>query len=197
MTYECIMPYLKGFYLTLSAHLPQRDNRVEQAADALRPPNFNAIPIPVKIKLVEHLLRDVRALSQMFKSSTAPKVCVCAAILYILPYYGFVDMSGCGVGATVTTPKGIRLREGTWGIDSSEESSNWREYINLVQFLEDEGASGNLTHATIYICTDNSIAESAANRSSAGSEKLFNLTVCLRALEMKCSTKVIITHVSS
>eukprot|EP00978_Attheya_sp_CCMP212_P036397 scaffold164821_cov35-Attheya_sp.AAC.1 len=115
--------------------------------------------------------------------------------VYILKY-GFVDASGCGVGATITRPKGIRLREGIWGVDSSDESSNWREYTNLIQFLEDEGASGNLTGATIYICTDNSVAESAANRSSAGSEKLFNLTIRLCTLEMKYVAKVIVTHVS-
>jgi hypothetical protein len=218
MTYERVMPYLKGFYLTLSAHLPQRDEggwkktdnqwaayvhqklsdgelSVEQAAEAMRPPDFNTIPIPVRVKPVERLLWDVRALSEMFKSNTAPKVCVRSAILYILKY-GFVDASGCGLGATMTTPKGIRLREGIWGIDSSDESSNWREYTNLVQFLEDEGAAGHLTDATIYICTDNSVAESAANRSSAGSEKLFNLTVRLRNLEMKYSAKVVVTHVS-
>eukprot|EP00978_Attheya_sp_CCMP212_P045359 scaffold343256_cov35-Attheya_sp.AAC.1 len=77
----------------------------------MRPPDFNSIPIPVKVKSVERFLWDVRALSDMFKSSTAPKVCVRAATLYILKY-GFVDASGCGVGATITsTPKGIRLRE--------------------------------------------------------------------------------------
>ena len=82
MTYERVMPYLKGFYLTLSAHLLQRDDggwkkadnqwvayihqklsdgdlSVKQAADAMRPPDFNTIPIPVKVKPMEHLLWDV------------------------------------------------------------------------------------------------------------------------------------------
>jgi hypothetical protein len=95
--YKCIMPYLKGFYLTLSAHLPQRDNggwkktdnqwaayvhqklsngnlSVDQAVDALRPPDFNATPITVKFKTVERLLWDGRALSQI---AAQLLICVC------------------------------------------------------------------------------------------------------------------------
>jgi hypothetical protein len=110
--------------------------------------------------------------------------------------YGFVDASGCGVGGAITTPTGIRLREGVWGKDSEDESSNWREYTNLVEFLEQEAAQGNMANANVIICTDNSVAEAAANKGSSSSKKLFDLTLRLHALETKFGLKLIITHVS-
>ena len=58
--------------------LSDGDLSVKQAADAMRPPDFNTIPIPVKVKPMEHLLWNVRALSEIVKSNTAPKVCACA-----------------------------------------------------------------------------------------------------------------------
>jgi len=218
MTYDRITPYLKGIYLTLSDHLPKRDEEGwkktdkqwaayvyqkvsegslsnDQAAGALRPPEFASIPVPTDVKPVSRLASDIKALMKLFELTTPPRTCVRAALFYSLKY-GFVDASGCGVGATITTPEGIRLREGTWGTDSEDESSNWREYTNLVEFLEEQAALGNLREATVVICTDNSVAESAANRGTSSSKKLFDLTLRLHALEMKYSLKLIISHVS-
>jgi hypothetical protein len=218
MTYERVTPYLKGIYLTLSDHLPKRDEEgwkqtdiqwrayihqrisegvlsADQASTALRPPAFASIPVPVEIKPVPRLIDDLRALNTLFDQTTPPRTVVRSASLYMLKY-GFVDASGCGVGGAITTPTGIRLREGVWGADSEEESSNWREYTNLVEFLEDEASQGNMENATVIICTDNSVAESAANRGTSSSKKLFELTVRLHALETKFGLKLIITHVS-
>ncbi len=44
---------------------------------------------------------------------------------------------------------------------TDEESSNWRELANLVEFLEEEGAKGNPTDAEVFMATDNSTAENA------------------------------------
>jgi hypothetical protein len=87
-----------------------------------------------------------------------------ASLLYIR--YGFADASGTGLGASITTDEGIRVRIGTWGSDSQDESSNWREFENLVTTLEAEGERGNLNGAAVVMCTDNSTAESAANKAS-------------------------------
>jgi hypothetical protein len=218
MTYERVTPYLKGIYLTLSDHLPQRDEEgwkqtdiqwrayihqrlsegvlsADQAVTALRPPAFASIPIPVEVKPVSRLLDDLKALSTLFAQTTPPRTLVRAACLYMIKY-GFVDASGCGVGGAITTPTGIRLREGVWGKDSEDESSNWREYTNLVEFLEQEAAQGNMANANVIICTDNSVAEAAANKGSSSSKKLFDLTLRLHALETKFGLKLIITHVS-
>eukprot|EP00978_Attheya_sp_CCMP212_P038206 scaffold187156_cov49-Attheya_sp.AAC.1 len=218
MTYDRITPYLKGIYLTLSDHLPKRDEEGwkktdkqwaayvyqkvsegslsnDQAAGALRPPEFASIPVSTDVKHVSRLASDIKALMKLFEPTTPPRTFVRAALFYSLEY-GFVDASGCGVGATITTPEGIRLRKGTWGTYSEDESSNWREYINLVEFFEEQAALGNLREATVVICTDNSVAESAANRGTSSSKKLFDLTLRLHALEMKYSLKLIIIHVS-
>jgi hypothetical protein len=218
MTYPQIMAYLKGSYLTLSEHLPNRGKdgwkqtdrqwvayvhqqlsdgtmSLEQADYALRPPDFDSSSVPLMARAVPRLIWDMRALKEFFSCTTAPRVCVRSTMLFILKY-GFVDASGCGVGATITTPSGLRFREGVWGVDSSDESSNWREYTNLVEFLENEAALGNLEGATVYLCTDNSVAEAAANKNNSTSEKLFKLTVRLRKIEMHHGARIIVTHVS-
>eukprot|EP00978_Attheya_sp_CCMP212_P030161 scaffold109938_cov58-Attheya_sp.AAC.3 len=130
------------------------------AAGALRPPEFASIPMPTDVKPVSRLAGDIKALLKLFEPTTPPQTC------------------------------GIRLREGTWGSDSEDESSNWREYTNLVEFLEEEAALGNLSEATVIICTDNRVTELAANRGTSSSKKLlFDLTLRLHALEMKYSLK--------
>eukprot|EP00978_Attheya_sp_CCMP212_P010906 scaffold26569_cov60-Attheya_sp.AAC.2 len=165
MTYDRITPYLKGIYLTLSDHLPKRDEEGwkktdkqwaayvyqkvsevflsnDQAAGALRPPEFASIPVPTDAKPVSRLVGDIEGLMKLFEPTTPPRTCVRAALFYSLKY-GSVDASGCGVGATITTPEGIRLRrEGTWGSNSEDESSNWREYTNLVEFLRRGSSTG-------------------------------------------------------
>eukprot|EP00978_Attheya_sp_CCMP212_P006420 scaffold14650_cov34-Attheya_sp.AAC.2 len=168
---------------------------LEQAEYALRPPDFDPTSVPVMARAVPRLIWDMRALKEFFSCMTAPKVCVRSTMLGLLKY-GFVDASGYGVGATITTPSGLRFREGVWGVDSSDESSNWQEYTNLVEFLENEAALGNLDGATVYLCTDNSVAEAAANKNNSTSEKLFKLTVRLHKIEMHHGARIIVTHVS-
>eukprot|EP00978_Attheya_sp_CCMP212_P049351 scaffold653047_cov59-Attheya_sp.AAC.1 len=168
---------------------------LEQAEYALRRQAFDSTPIPVMARAVPQLIWDMHALKEFFSCTMAPRVCVRSTVLFLLKY-GFVDASGCGVGATITTPNGLRFREGIWGVNSSNESSNWREYTNLVEFLENEVTLGNLNGAMVYICTDNCVAESATNKNNSTSENIFKLTVRLWKLEMHHGTKIIVMHVS-
>jgi hypothetical protein len=110
--------------------------------------------------------------------------------------YGFVDASGTGLGSSITTDEGIRVHIGTWGVDSEDDSSNWREFENLVTTLEAEEENLNLDGAAVVICTDNSTAEAAANKATPTSPKLYRLVVRLKALQFRCGAQFIISHVA-
>jgi hypothetical protein len=74
--------------------------------------------------------------------------------------YGFADASGTGFGSTLMLNGGIRYRIGTWGPDE-DETSNFREFENVVDALREEAEAGNLVDALIFFCTNNSTVESA------------------------------------
>ncbi len=63
-------------------------------------------------------------------------------------------------------------------------SSNWREMANLVESLEVEVRDRGLTDTEIFLFTDNTTAVAACWKGSSKSEKLFDLILRLRLLEM-------------
>jgi hypothetical protein len=160
----------------------------------LNPPSFEDIPQPKTVKCVPELAQALPALELLFSQETPPIMLVrSASLLYVR--YGFADASGTGLGTSITIDEGIRVHIGTWGSDSQDESSNWREFENLVTTLEAKGERGNLKGAAVVMCTDNSTAESAANKASSTSPKLYQLAVRLRALQFKYGAQFIISHV--
>jgi hypothetical protein len=218
MTYEDLAPYLKGFYLSLHHHLPRRDTKgwkmnekrwdayihskldkedvtPEEAHEMLHPPAHENITAPPEVPCVPELLHALPALETFFKQPNPPRMLVRSApLLYVR--YGFADTSGTRLGASITTDEGIRIRIGTWGQYSEEETSNWREFENLVKTLEAEGKKVNLDGAVLVMCTDNSTAEPAANKASSTSQKLYKLAVRLRALQFQHGAQFIISHVA-
>eukprot|EP00978_Attheya_sp_CCMP212_P015775 scaffold40823_cov60-Attheya_sp.AAC.3 len=97
MTYDRITPYLKGIYLTLSDHLPKRDEEGwkktdkqwaayvyqkvsedflshDQAAGALQP------PVPMDVRPVSRLAGDIETLLKLFEPTIPPRMCVRAAL---------------------------------------------------------------------------------------------------------------------
>jgi len=79
-------------------------------------------------------------------------------MVYLL-LYGFADASGSGFGSTVLSDKGVRFRMGTWEKDVESNSSNWKEFENLVESLEADGEAGLLDGASLFLATDNSTVE--------------------------------------
>ena len=59
-------------------------------------------------------------------------------------YYGFVDASSGGFGATVELKDGMHGRFGIWGRDAEGASSNYRELRNMVETVEEEAKQGHL-----------------------------------------------------
>ena len=67
----------------------------------------------------------------------------------VTAYYGFGDASSDGFSATIKWKSGIVGRYGLWATDTSEQSSNYRELLNSVEMIEEEGAAGSLSHTEI------------------------------------------------
>jgi hypothetical protein len=92
--------------------------------------------------------------------------------------------------------KGIKYRIGLWGKEDEDESSNWKEFENQVEALEQEATEGNLTNALVYFFTDNSTVESCLYKGNSSSVKLSRLMVRMRKLEMTHNVKIVVSHVS-
>ena len=110
--------------------------------------------------------------------------------------YGFVDASGSGFGSTLQERDKIHYRIGTWSSIEENNSSNWREFENLVCTVEEAGKKGMLSGSTVLLATDNSTVEAALYKGNSSSEKLFDLVVRLRNAELRSSCKLLVTHVS-
>jgi hypothetical protein len=152
-------------------------------------------PPPKRIKAAPRLVNDVRALNALFDGEMPTQVLLRSSRVYSI-FYGFADASGSGFGSTILCEGGIKYRIGTWGSDSEDDSSNFREFENVVDTLRDEAIAGNLKDSLIILCTDNSTVESSLVKGNSSSEKLFNLTLEVRLLEMREGAKIVVSHVS-
>jgi hypothetical protein len=110
--------------------------------------------------------------------------------------YGFGDASGSGLGATFTKGNGFSYRVGVWGSDDQQESSNWKEFTNIVDSLEDEAKSGGLDNCEVFMFTDNSTVESCTDRGTSSSPKLLELVVGLRLLASRTGIKLHVFHIA-
>ena len=91
---------------------------------------------------------------------------------------------------------GIKYRIGTWSSDQEEESSNLREFANLIMTLEEEAKTGLRTHSVVIMATDNTTVETCIFKGNSTSRRLYDLVVRIRDLELKYGIQLIITHVS-
>jgi hypothetical protein len=91
---------------------------------------------------------------------------------------------------------GIRCRIGVWGKDDETLSSNYKEFENVVQTVEEEARNGMLNGASLYLFTDNSTVEGALFKGNTPSRKLFSLIVRFRKIQISCDADVIVSHVA-
>jgi hypothetical protein len=77
-----------------------------------------------------------------------------------------------------------------------EESSNYREFRNLVEKIESLVEDGSLRGHELFMFTDNSTTESAFFKGTSSSEKLFELVLRLRKIEMEGDLFIHLIHVS-
>ena len=109
--------------------------------------------------------------------------------------YGFADASKSVFGSSLKLDKGIKYRIGTWGKDEESQSSNYREFANVVMTLEGKESSGTLAQSMVILATDNSTVEAALYKGNSTNELLFDLVVRFRALELRTGSTFIVTHV--
>ena len=218
MTFDILFPYLKGFHLTLCNHLPKRDEngwkmRDPQWATYCQDHDIpledvaSDIPNPVKVKPVPRFFECLKALPLFFEQPNPPIVIDRSKNVRML-IYGYADAAKIGSGASLksspvlphitplkTNSEGIKYRIGTWGKDADDTSSNFKEFENLVTTLDDEESSGSLDHSIVIMATDNSTVESALYKGNSSSEKLFDLIIHFRTLELRTGSRFIVTYV--
>ena len=142
-----------------------------------------------------HLRGDLAALEMLFGTVSVPEVSICSrSVLTIV--YGFGDASGTGLGATFTCGSGFNFRIRVWGSAEDPESSNWKEFTNIVEALEEEAELGHLSNAEVFMFTDNSTVESCVAKGSSSSPKLLGLVVRLMALTSRSGVKINVFHVA-
>ena len=90
----------------------------------------------------------------------------------------------------------MHYRIGTWGHDEEDNSSNWREFENLVAGMEDAGKRGWLQGSIVLLATDNKVVERALFKGNSSSKKLFDSVLRLKGLQLVYSCKILVTHVS-
>jgi hypothetical protein len=216
MTFDDMTPFLKGFYLTLNSWRPKRDANDWKMSDktwmkclmaqrengSISQEEFEKEAnghhdqgCPEVVTAASRFGDDVRSLSALFSSPTAPEVNLRSKEI-VTVIYGFGDASGTGLGATFTCGSGFSYRIGVWGSDDSAQSSNWREFSNIVESLEDEAMTGNLDKAEVFMFTDNSTVESCSVKGSSTSPKLLELIIRLRVLTTTQGIRIHIFHVA-
>jgi hypothetical protein len=89
----------------------------------------------------------------------------------------------------------ICYRIGTWDSDTEDESSNYQEFENVVNALQEEAAAGNLQNALVFLFTNNSMVKGALVKGNSSSEKLFKLALEVRRLEIHEGAHIIMSHV--
>ena len=215
MTYEVLFPYLKGFHLTLAQHLAQRDeegwklegdtwdqyimnkvaegelsvNEAEELNGKSTPPHpQQVIPVPLFWECLD-------TMNMFFTPEHPPKVTDRSKDVSLV-LYGYADASKQGFGSMIESPTEIRYRIGTWGSDTEDQSSNWREFTNVVESLEAEALAGNLYNSTVIIATDNTTVEGVYYKGNSKSKTLYDLVVRLRTLELTQGLRLYVTHVA-
>ena len=109
--------------------------------------------------------------------------------------YGFADASGSGLGSTLLIQKQIHYRIGTWSSTENTNSSNWRDFKNLVCDVEEADLKGRLEGSTVILATSNEVVELFLYKGNSTSENIFELVVRLRTVEIKFSTKLLVAYV--
>ena len=166
------------------------DNELDQAFEPL-----DAGDAPKEVKACPWFFTDLDTLTRFFDLPEPPAISLRTNRI-VTVVYGFGDASGSELGATFTNGTGFSYRVGVWGSSDAAESSNWKEFTNIVDSLEDEAEAGHLQDSEVFMFADNATVEACAEKRSSASPKLLELVVRLQLLASKTGIKLRIFHVS-
>jgi hypothetical protein len=112
--------------------------------------------------------------------------------------YGFGDASkdGFGVSIEIQGEGVVMWRSGTWSQTMREESSNYREFCNLVETIESLVTRGTLRGHELFMFTDDTTSEAAFFKGTSSSKKVFNLVLRLEKIEMEGDLFIHLIHVA-
>jgi hypothetical protein len=223
MTFSSMVPFLKGLHLTVDSwrcqrgddgwKLPERDWRQHLLGLKLEGMSDEELDellgndAPERVEIVPRMVGDTLALWHLFSAEVPPEVVMRVSKILIV-VFGFGDASLGGFGSSFArdgirsfgSPQerkdGISFRIGVWLFSEAAESSNNREFTNTVEAIEDEARDGSLNNTELFFFTDNSVVEAALFKGTASTEKLLELVIRFRKLEMKYSLKIHVVHVS-
>ena len=215
--YPMMKPYLKGFHLLLETWRGGRDEEGWKIRSRPRLGEEDDVPDREEVEVevdegdivsgstagptsgitmaVPRLQADLEAILFLAESDT-PRVRVVRSSKIATAFYGFGDASSDGFGATIERKSGVVGRYGLWATDTADQSSNFRELLNLVETIEEEGATGSLANAEIWLFTDNATAEGCFHKGSSSSPLLHELVLRLRRVELEHEIVLFVVHVA-
>ena len=221
-TYTGMNPYLIGFHLTIDGWREDRDaegwrrksppkswsrnggvsdevGAMETALNMTASESHlahNDPEAPEFVTAAPRFLHDIIAMQALTRGDTPTLRRVrCSKTGHA--FYGFYDASGRGFGATLQIGDTLLYEYGQWSSEVSEESSsNWRELGNLVMSIENQVREHDLRDCELYLFTDNTTAEAAFWKGSSKSQKLFNLVLRLKTLEVEADLIIHVVHVA-
>jgi hypothetical protein len=199
-TYPAMVPYMKGFYLTLYGWRSDRDSdgwklnaqllahQLEQEGDE----HLDESDAPELVEPATRLRDDVEALLFLMRDQHPVELPVRPTATARV-YVGFGDAAKSGFGIVigdvtldVEFDEELHAEHGVWTDYMANQSSNHRELGNFVLFLERALANGTIPRGCeIFLFTDNFVAERAYFRGTASTKLLFDLVLRLRVLQMK------------
>jgi len=224
ITYPHILPYLKGHHTTIDSWREGRDEEgwkltqgsqeqswldvlnhhlwsgkiSEEEFDEIYQSQASLDSPPEFVIPTMRLFDDVEILEAIFDGDTPARLPIRHTKAADV-YFGFCDASGRGLGSTIqgSNENTFNVRIGVWSsTEEKENSSNWKEFSNMVDAIEEECKTGNLFHALIFMFTDNSTVEGAVAKGNSPSRKLHQLVTRLRALQMKYCFDLHVIHIS-
>ena len=157
----------------------------------------NAGKAPAKVYPVPRFRGDLDALIQFFDFPSPVQVIVRPVSGAYYVAYGAGDASGEGFG-TCLSRQGLRplLRRGFWCTEASEQSSNWREFCNLVEGVREEVDSGRLVGCELWLATDNKNAANCWHHGSSRSRRLFELVLKLKKICLRGNVVLRLVHIA-
>jgi hypothetical protein len=110
--------------------------------------------------------------------------------------YGFGDTSGQGFGSIILLDGTVEWESGSWKEFYKTESSNRREFENLVQRLESFSKYHHDAAIEVFMFTDNYVTECAYFEGTSSSPIMFGLVLRLRKLELHSGWKIHVIHIA-